>query len=89
MDVEVESKSPAKSASSSSLDLTGLPPSVVTELKGLVTALRENLAPGFSPEGEEPYEAWEGRLNAWANSHPARSVFIDDSREGLYSGRGE
>ena len=87
MGVEVESKGTASDPQS--LDLTGLPPSVVSELKGLVSALRANLGPVPKPPRDEPYEAWERRLDTWMNSHPVREVTIDDSRESLYSGRGE
>ena len=74
-----------------SLDLTGLPASVADELRRLVAALRDNLTPGSSPPapaGESP-DQWTRRLQAWVDTHPPRAVTIDDSREGLYAGRGE
>lgn len=76
------------------LDLTGLPAPVADELKKLVATLRDHWGamPGGSaarPEPSEPPEAWARRLQAWVDSHPARPIAIDDSRESLYSGRGE
>ncbi|ODT98973.1 MAG: hypothetical protein ABS79_05065 [Planctomycetes bacterium SCN 63-9] len=87
MGVEIESKGTASDPQS--LDLTGLPPSVISELKGLVAALRDNLATIPKPPRDESYGAWERRLDAWIRSHPVRETTIDDSRESLYSGRGE
>jgi hypothetical protein len=93
MSIEPESKnSAAPSASSESLDLTGLPAPVAHELKKLVVALRENLGPVPSSRSSvagEPPEAWARRLQAWVDTHPARAISIDDSRESLYSARGE
>jgi hypothetical protein len=75
-----------------SLDLTGLPAPVADELRKLVTTLRDNLGHASSPSApfvEEPPEAWARRLQAWVDTHPARPITIDDSRESLYTGRGE
>jgi hypothetical protein len=41
------------------------------------------------PITEESPEAWVRRLQAWVDTHPARPITIDDSRESLYTGRGE
>jgi hypothetical protein len=74
------------------LDLTGIPAPVAEELRKLVTTLRDNLGQGPSPSGtsvEEPPEAWAERLQAWVDTHPARVINIDDSRESLYAGRGQ
>jgi hypothetical protein len=93
MSSELESKDSAgPSASHESLDLTGLPAPVADELKRLVAALRENLRSAPSSPGSvhaETPEAWARRLQAWVDTHPARPISIDDSRETLYSGRGE
>ena|SRR5260370_27463984 len=75
-----------------SLDLTGLPAPVADELRKLVAALRDNLGSvPSSPSSatSEPPETWARRLQAWVDTHPARPISIDDSRESLYSGRGE
>ena len=75
-----------------SLDLAGLPAPVANELQRLVATLRDNMGHASSPSGlseAEPYEAWARRLQAWVDSHPARRISIDDSRESVYSGRGE
>jgi hypothetical protein len=93
MSSEPESKeSVGPSAPRESLDLTGLPAPVADELKKLVAALRENLgsvpSSPSSATAEAP-ETWARRLQAWVDTHPARSISIDDSRESLYSGRGE
>ena len=93
MSIDPESKDSAgPSISTQSLDLTGLPAPVADELRKLVAALRDNLvhvpsAPGSS--AGEPPEAWARRLQAWVDTHPARPISIDDSRESLYSDRGE
>jgi hypothetical protein len=71
-----------------SLDLTGLPAPVADELRRLVATLRSNLGRGPIPETEPPDE-WNGRLQAWVDSHPPRPLTIDDGREGIYAGRGE
>jgi len=34
-------------------------------------------------------DEWAHALRAWAASHPVGGVLADDSREGLYVGRGE
>jgi hypothetical protein len=93
MSSEPESKeSDDPSASRESLDLTGLPTSVADGLRKLVAALRDNLgsvpSSPSSATAEQP-EAWARRLQAWVDTHPARKITIDDSRETLYSGRGE
>jgi hypothetical protein len=93
MGIEPQSKDSAgPSVSRESLDLTGLPAPVADELRKLVAILRDNLGsvPSFpSSVAEEPPEAWARRLQAWVDTHPARPISIDDSRESLYSGRGE
>ena len=93
MSIEPESKDTAgPSGSRESLDLTGLPAPVADELKKLVALIRDNLAPAPSlptPSAGEPPEEWARRLQAWVDTHPARPITIDDSRESLYSGRGE
>jgi hypothetical protein len=93
MSIEPESRaSTGPYVSHESLDLTGLPAAVADELRKLVAALRDNLvhAPSFpSSVASEPPEAWARRLQAWVDTHPVRAISIDDSRESLYSGRGE
>jgi hypothetical protein len=42
-----------------------------------------------APAQQETPEEWAKRLTAWAESHPVRSIDLDDSRESIYSGRGE
>lgn len=37
----------------------------------------------------ESADHWAHRLQAWVNAHPPRALTIDDSRESIYSGRGE
>ena len=44
------------------------------------------------PPAEEPplsREEWLRVFHEWINSHPARPIEIDDSRETIYAGRGE
>jgi hypothetical protein len=93
MTIEPESNDSAGlSASRETLDLTGLPAPVANELRKLVSTLRDSLGSVPSVPGsvaQEPPEAWARRLQAWVDTHPARPISIDDSRESLYSGRGE
>jgi hypothetical protein len=92
MSIEPESKEPIDPCvSRESLDLSGLPAPVADELQKLVAALRDNLvhAPSFPTATGDSPEAWARRLQAWVDTHPARPISIDDSRESLYSGRGE
>jgi hypothetical protein len=93
MSIDPESKDSAgPSVAPESLDLTGLPVPVADELRKLVAALRDNpvQVPSVpSSSAGEPPEAWARRLQAWVDTHPARPISIDDSRESLYAGRGE
>jgi hypothetical protein len=48
--------------------------------------LRDNLGsvPAFpSPVAQESPEAWARRLRAWADTHPARPIAVDDSRQAI------
>jgi hypothetical protein len=73
-----------------SLDLTGLPSAVANDLTKLVATLRENLGDASSPATfQEDPEAWARRLQSWVDGHQSRPIAIDDSRESLYSNRGE
>ncbi len=93
MSIEPESQDSAGPfVSRESLDLSGLPAPVADELRKLVTTLRDNLESvpsGPNSVEEESPEAWARRLQAWVDTHPARPISIDDSRESIYSGRGE
>ena len=93
MSVEPEPKDVAGPAETPrSLDLTGLPAPVAEELRKLVETLRGTLAQAtnlLGPCSGEPPEEWARRLQAWVNTHPARAITLDDSRESLYTGRGE
>ena len=75
-----------------SLDLMGLPAPVADGLRKLVETLRGNPAQAPSPlppSPGEPPDEWVRRLQAWVDTHPARPIAIEDSRESLYTGRGE
>jgi hypothetical protein len=77
---------------SQTIDVTGLPEPVVQDLQKLVATLRENLRGGNGsrqPARDLSAEEWIARFRAWADSHPKRAIVIDDSREAIYSGRGE
>jgi hypothetical protein len=92
MSVEPETRELSGSSPPQSLDLTGLPAPVANDLQRLVATLRNNLGHASSPSApfkQEPAEAWARRLQSWVDSHPARPITIDDSRESVYSGRGE
>lgn len=74
---------------STTIDVTGLPEPVVNSLRQLVDSLREGQGKnGAAPVGETP-EEWVKRLRAWAEGHPKGTGDFDDSRESIYSGRGE
>jgi hypothetical protein len=93
MSIEPESRDSAgPKVPRESLDLTGLPAPVVESLRHLVAVLRETQVPSPTlpapTTGESP-EEWARHLQAWVDTHPARQITIDDSRETLYSGRGE
>jgi hypothetical protein len=36
-----------------------------------------------------PYAQWKPAFDAWVGGRPAAGHFVDDSRESIYSGRGE
>ncbi len=60
----------------------------------VLEVLEEKLACSASAQGEEnredlPAEQWIIRLREWASSHAPLPYEADDSREGIYEGRGE
>jgi hypothetical protein len=71
------------------IDVTGLPDSVVRDLLQLVATLRQNLANGSRPAYELSPEEWSKEWRAWLASHTSRNPNFDDSRESIYAGRGE
>jgi len=92
MSVGPEERELSGSSPAQSLDLTGSPAPVANELRKLVATLRDNMGHVSSPSArfeQKPYEAWTRRLQSWVDSHPARPITIDDSRESIYSGRGQ
>ena len=93
MSIEIEAKSQASGPlpTPELLDLSGLPRPIADELRRLVGTLRTTLAHGPTPAApaEETPEEKIRRLHAWVNSHPSRSIVIDDSRESIYDRRGE
>ena len=92
MSIEPDGKTPdAASGGAPSLDLSGLPTPVVSELRRLVATLRESLGNATSspPSEEESPEDWQHRLQSWVDRHPVRCITLDDSRASLYAGRGE
>jgi hypothetical protein len=71
------------------LDLTGLPEQTVRQVFQLVREAREKQAAApRSPNQDDP-AGWSAELRAWATSHPARDLTLDDDREGIYAGCGE
>ena len=91
MSIEPEAKEVSRtSLPVESLDLTGLPAPVAYDLRKLVATLRDSLGlvGRAGPLEQEPPEEWAHRLQVWVDSHPARSITIDDSRETLYADRG-
>lgn len=77
-------------------DVTGLPREVVRDLEKLVQTLRHQFAAtgaAPTPMREETAglsaDEWIARFRAWSESHPRRESIIDDSRESIYTGRGE
>jgi hypothetical protein len=73
------------------IDTSGLPESVVNDIRQLVNTLRGQLSvtKEVLHTQHETTEEWAIRLMAWAQGHPMRSIEFDDSRESIYSGRGE
>ena len=73
------------------IDASGLPETVINDIRKLVNTLRSQLLVSKEAtlsESETPDE-WANRLMAWAQGHPKRLIEFDDSRESIYSGRGE
>lgn len=88
----MESESPEhRIRSTATIDVTGLPESVVRSIAEIVRAFRQNVAAGDSPHGHAEPTADERvtAVRAWAASHPKRDIVLDDDRESLYAGRGE
>jgi hypothetical protein len=71
------------------IDVSGLPESIVNGLRQLVDSLRERQGKNSTAPPNETPEEWAQRFMAWVESHPKRSIEFDDSRESIYSGRGE
>jgi hypothetical protein len=76
---------------SETIDASGLPESVINDIRQLVKTLRGQLETTKEDLGsnKETPEAWAKRLTAWVQSHVKRPIEFDDSRESIYSGRGE
>ena len=81
-------------AEQQTIDVTGLPDSVIAELRGLVVGLRAALpdsipsAPSAGPGGL-PYDEWKKRFDEWLNRpNPPGPGIVDDSRESIYEGPG-
>ena len=73
-------------------DHTGLPAPEVDGLREPFTTLRDNLGKTSSTASSfvgEPPEVWVRRLEAWEDTHPARPIANDNSRESLYTRPGE
>jgi hypothetical protein len=65
------------------VDVTGLSPEAVRAVEAFVAALREGQRP--TPDLDE----WSMKLRSWAAGHRLLRAPADDSREGIYAGRGE
>ena len=59
----------------------------------VLEAVRQKLAAssgdGQGSPSELSLDEWLGRFDAWVRSHPPLGFEVDDSREGIYAGRGE
>jgi len=73
------------------IDASGLPESVVNDIRQLVRTLRGQLTTTSddSVTKKETLEDWAKRLTDWVQGHNKRPIEFDDSRESIYSGRGE
>jgi hypothetical protein len=69
------------------IDVTGLPEEAVRAVESIVSMLRPR--PPAPSSGSESAEEWSRRLRAWAASHARRDALADDTRDGIYEGRGE
>jgi hypothetical protein len=76
---------------SETIDATGLPESVINDIRQLVKTLIGQLETTKEELGsnKETPEEWAKRLTDWVQSHTKRAIEFDDSRESIYSGRGE
>ena len=52
-------------------------------------AIEEQLVESEQPVSQVAAEQWVANLRAWAASHSPLPIEADDSRESIYSGRGE
>lgn len=74
------------------IDATGLSERAVQVVRALVASLRDRpfsaddlgLGQGSGPPAGETAEQWIERVRAWAESHPKRSIVIDDDRGSIY-----
>jgi len=46
-------------------------------------------APSLEPASADKRDAWLTEFHAWVASHPRLDHVVDDSRDSIYSGRGE
>jgi hypothetical protein len=80
-------------AEQQTIDVTGLPEPVVTELQRLVSELKTAIPPSRGSATDPnrlPYDEWAKRFDEWLNRpRPPAPPFVDDSRESIYEGRGE
>jgi hypothetical protein len=72
-------------AEQQTIDVTGLPEMVVTDLQRLVDGLRGVLPPVVpsAPTRDQRIAAWK----AWVLSHRDVTAIADDSRESIYEDR--
>ncbi len=74
---------------SQTIDLSGLPEPVVHDIQQLVESIRQNVERPMetvTPSGPNDKLAL---FEAWLQGHRPSPVIADDSRESIYSGRGE
>ena len=71
-----------------SIDLDGLPEEAIHVVESLVSLLKSQSGLAESKARLSP-EEWVQNLEEWAASHPRLDRVADDSRESIYSGRGE
>ena len=63
--------------------------------KDVPTVIREAVEEKLASEGdasvpsEMPYDRWKAAFDQWVASHRPAGHYVDDSREGIYAGRGE
>jgi hypothetical protein len=83
----LEGVEPQGQISKREIDVTGLPEEAIRALQSLVAVLRGQA--GTESRSFLSPEEWAKAIKQWAENHPRIDKPADDSRESIYTGRGE